>query len=281
MNNDYSRSLYNLYKEGQTFCNTYKKTIDYLVEDESGLEPPAQIRTFSSGAISLPASYLRTNIRTLDTDKALRDAYTHLQEFKENWNKKVFQVLDQLPHISFRMQFEEPGNGTNLPTFNYPFISLTEDVEEVVECFCDLEDRVDTLYSIISDYEDLTSRAVIQTNNLNSPIRQEPEAVYRLTYDAMSGNLYLNDTEIYHCNLDSKLEQAIISALEHPRQSVEVQGDLASAIGNIKIPQELRRLLFRTGKGSFMINPIITADDLVKRKLNQDVIDAKLQKPSK
>ena len=97
----------------------------------------------------------------------------------------------------------------------------------------------------------------------------------------MSGRLSINDKEVYKCNLDSKLDKALSSSFNAPDEAVATNGNLASAISAIRAPEGLKRLMFRTSKGSFRIHPEVTDEDLKQNKLSKDIIDAEFQKLSK
>ena len=268
MNNGYSKSLYDLYKDGKMCCSKFEEAVNFLVESKSGIDQFAEGLTYG-----LP-NYKKTNIRTFE-DKALKKAYDFIDDYHKRWRSEVMEILDKIPQVRFRMRFDNPTdkNRSNnyLERLDYEF---TDDMNTFLKTYDDFCDEVNELFSIINDYEETAQ-------TLSAPQKESTHlegSVYQLRYNAMQGKLYLNEKEVYKCNLDSKLDKALSSAFDTPKMPTKTNGSIASALNPIKIPKELKKLMFRTSKNSFQICPAIYAEDLAKAGLSKKELDLEIEK---
>lgn len=136
-----------------------------------------------------------------------------------------------------------------------------------------LKTRVGRLPEIISDYKKFRSEA-----GKTATKRTQPDTIYRLEYDEMTGALRINGVTVHKCNIDSKLDIAIIAALKAPSHKVVVRRNLRADISHTDIPKPLQKVMFKTGKTVFQVNPEVTLEDLERHKLDRATIDTDLQK---
>jgi hypothetical protein len=277
--NEYSEPLYLLYKDGRNCCDEFEKVVNFLVEDESGIDQFEKGLQGDYLGISLPEipSYKQTNIRDFK-DRSLKKSYDFIKGYHDEWRDKVVAILNKIPQISFRMRFDEPkGELGAFSRINYDF---TKDMEEFLDVYDSFEAEVSELFSIINDYE----KSIYQPSDFAPKQELKEEAkdiIYHLRYDEIQGKLYLNDTEVYKSNLGSKLDKALSDAFKAPETTVKTVGSVASALDAIKMPKSLKRLAFRASKGSFVAKTEITADDLKNANLDKETLDLEIQKLSK
>lgn len=275
MRNPYSKPLLKIYETARKFVDDFEPTVIGLINNEDICYQPLR-RHYKTNIVQVndnPLSF--SNSDTLaEANKTLAEAY-------EKLNADVLTVLEDIPQVSFQIRFNEPKADKTGMLETYKSYTFTSDMEGFLAKYDKLVAKVSELPKIIEDYE----KSIYQPDDF--PQKADPETklnktvVYRLTYDAMSGRLSINDKEIYKCNLDSKLDKALSSALNAPDEAVAASGNLASAISAIRAPEGLKRLMFRTSKGSFRVHPEVTDEDLKQNKLSKDAIDAEFQKLSK
>lgn len=279
MRNEYSEPLYLLYKDGRNCCDEFEKVVNFLVEDESGIDQFEKGLQGDYLGISLPEipSYKQTNIRDF-RDESLKKSYDFIKDYHDKWRDKVITILNKLPQISFRMRFDEPKS--ELGAFSRINYDFTKDMEEFLGIYDSFEAEVGELFSIINDYE----KSIYQPSDFapkQDPKEDAKDVIYHLRYNEIQGRLYLNDTEVYKSNLGSKLDKALSDAFKAPETTVKTVGSVASALDAIKIPKSLKRLAFRASKGSFVAKTEITADDLKNANLDKETLDLEIQKLSK
>lgn len=271
MNNSYSKSLYDLYKDGRMCCDKFEEAVDFLIKDESGIDQ------FAEGLAGGLPNYRKINIRTFK-DTSLKKAYDFIKDYHENWHNEVSLILDKLSQVRFRMRFDKPMDKSSTSNavghINYDF---SEDMKKFLDVYDKFCDEVDELYSIINDYEE----TILKMPELRKLEPTPENVVYRLRYNAIQGKLYLDDIEVCKCNLGSKLDKALSDAFKTPEKAVKTAGSVASALDAIRMPKALKSLVFRASKGSFVAKAEITADDLEKAKLNKETLDCEIQKLSK
>ena len=278
MRNTYSKPLYDLYIKARNFRDGFRKTVDFLMNDRSGLAPVK--RSYVMGVDMTPPyeEMFRDNIRTF-ADKQLADAYLNLRNFRDDWRKDVGGIIDKLPQISFRMRFDEPDTKNTVGVrMGNVGIDYSQDMETFLDLYDKFDEEVEELFKIIGDYE----KSIYQPSDFEpEPKPEKKNIVYRLRYDEIQGKLYLNDVEVYKSNLGSKLDKALSDALKTPETAVKTAGTVASALDAIRMPKALKTLVFRASKGSFVAKAEITADDLEKAKLDKETLDREIQKLSK
>ena len=206
--------------------------------------------------------------------KEVRLAFKILEAFMDKWNREVFGILDKIKLGSYKLRFADPRltaySDALCDRWHYSCIGYKICFFEL---FCMLDGKVGELEKIIENYDEIIKQnmppeEVEEDHKVSVKIaKKKSEVIYKLEYDSMSGRLSLNGEEIYKCNLDSKLDKALISAFKTPYQTIRVDSNLASAISPIRVPEELKRLMFRTGKGCFRVDPEITAEKLEKNGL--------------
>lgn len=273
MRNPYSRPLYDLYIKARDFRAGFEKTAEYLIKSRSGLAP---IQGMHLKDTFVPAPYeeiMRKNVRTF-ADKELAEAYFNLRSFRDAWRKDVGEIIDKLSQISFRMRFDNPEDNKNAIRMRYFGYEFTPDMDLFLDLYDKFDDEVDELFKIINDYE----KSIYQSSDFApEPKPEKKEVAYRLIYDEISGKLFINDYEIYKCNLDRTLDKALLGAFRANNHTVAIKGNLASTISKIRAPKGLRSIIFSTGKGVFRINPEITTDDLEKAGLDKEAVEKEFQ----
>ena len=275
MRNEYSKPLYDLYIKARDFRDDFHKTVEFLMEDESGFAPIK--RSYVMGVdMTLPyESMFRENIRTF-VDKQLAEAYIKLRDFRDEWRKNVIGIIEKLPQISFRMRFDEP-NEKNTTGIRMGSVgnSYSQDMEKFLDLYDKFDDEIVELFKIIGDYE----KSIYQPSDFAlEPKEEKKDVVYRLRYDEIQGKLYLNDIEVYKSNLGSKIDKALAEAFKTPEKAVKTVGSVASSVDAIKMPKSLKKLVFRASKGSFMVKPEITMGNLKNAKLDKETLDLEIQK---
>ena len=259
MRNPYSKPLLKIYETARKFVDDFEPTVVGLVNSEDICYQP-------------PRRHYKANIVQVN-DNPL--------SFSNSDALDVLAILEGIPQVSFQIRFNEPKADKAGMLEIYKSYTFTSDMEGFLAKYDKLVGKVNELPKIIEDYE----KSIYQPDDF--PQKTDPETkpnkavAYRLAYDAMSGRLSINDKEVYKCNLDSKLDKALSSAFNAPDEAVTTSGNLASAISAIRAPESLKRLMFRTSKGSFRIHPEVTDEDLKQNKLSKDTIDAEFQKLSK
>ena len=219
------------------------------------------------------------------TTKELREvsfAAKTLHIFMKKWNKEVFGILDKIKLGSYKMKFADPRltaySDALCDRWHYSCIVYKIDF---FESFCMLDGKVGELEKIIDNYDEIIKLKMPlpepeedeDDHKVSVKVKKKSKVVYKLEYESVSGGLLLNSKEIYKCNLDSKLDKALIAAFKTPYQTIMVDGNLASAISLIRAPESLKRLMFRTGKGCFRVDPEITAEKLEKNGIDAGTID--------
>lgn len=222
--------------------------------------------------------------KTLTTQELheVRFAAKTLNSFFEKWNKEVVGILDKIKLGSYKMRFIDPRltaySDALCDRWEYSNIGYKIDFFEL---FCTLDGKIGELEKIIDNYDEIIKPKMPlpepeedeDDHRVSVKVKKKSKVVYKLEYESMSGRLLLNDQEIYKCNLDSKLDKALIAAFKTPYQTIMVDGNLASAISPIRAPESLKRLMFRTGKGCFRVDPEITAEKLEKNGIDAETID--------
>lgn len=279
MRNEYSEPLYLLYKDGRNCCDKFEKVVNFLVEDESGIDQFEKRLQSDYLGISLPEipPFKQTNIRDFK-DESLKKSYDFIKDYHDRWRNKVVAILYKLPQISFRMRFDEPKG--ELGTFSRMNYDFTKDMEDFLDIYDSFEAEVGELFSIINDYE----KSIYQPSDFVPKQEQKEEVkdvVYHLRYNEIQGKLYLNDVEVYKSNLGSKLDKALSDAFKAPETTVKTVGSVASALDAIKMPKSLKKLAFRASKGSFVAKAKITTDDLENANLSKEALNLEIQKLSK
>jgi len=273
--NPYSKPLLKIYETARKFVDDFEPTVVGLVNSEDIYYQPPR-RHYKANIVQV-----NDNPLSFSNSDALAEANRTLTETFEKLNADVLAILEGIPQVSFQIRFNEPKADKAGMLEIYKSYTFTSDMEGFLAKYDKLVGKVNELPKIIEDYE----KSIYQPDDF--PQKTDPETkpnkavVYRLTYDAMSGRLSINDKEVYKCNLDSKLDKALSSAFNAPDEAVTTSGNLASAISAIRAPEGLKRLMFRTSKGSFRIHPEVTDEDLKQNKLSKDTIDAEFQKLSK
>lgn len=275
MRNPYSRPLLKIYETARKFVDDFEPTVISLINSEDACYQPPR-RHYKTNIVQV-----NDNLLSFSNSEALAVANKTLTETYEKLDADVLAILEDIPQVSFQIRFNEPKADKTRMLETYKSYTFTSDMEGFLAKYDKLVAKLDELPKIIEDYE----KSIYQPDDF--PQKTDPETklnkavVYRLTYDAMSGRLSINDKEVYKCNLDSKLDKALSSAFNAPDEAVTTSGDLASAISAIRAPEDLKRLMFRTSKGSFRVHPEVTDEDLKQNKFSKDIIDAEFQKLSK
>lgn len=275
MRNPYSRPLLKIYETARKFVDDFEPTITSLINGEDIYYQPLR-RRYKAQVVQI-----NDNPLSFENSKALADANKTLIETYEKLNADTLAILEEIPQVSFRIRFNEPKANEAGVLETYKDYSFTADMKSFLAKYDKLVAKVGELPKIIEDYEE----SIYQPDDF--PQKTDPEkkpnkvVAYRLTYDAMSGRLSINNKEVYKCNLDSKLDKALSSAFSAPDEAVTTSGNLASAISAIRAPEGLKRLMFRTSKGSFRIHPEVTDEDLRQNKLDKETIETEFQKLSK
>ena len=275
MRNPYSKPLLKIYETARKFVDDFKPTVVGLVNSEDIYYQPPR-RHYKANVVQV-----NDNPLSFSNSDALAEANKTLTETYEKLDTDVLAILEDIPQVSFQIRFNEPRADKAGMLETYKSHTFTSDMEGFLAKYDKLVAKVDELPKIIEDYE----KSIYQPDDFLQ--KTDPETklnktvVYRLAYDAMSGRLSINDKEIYKCNLDSKLDKALSSAFNAPDEAVTTSGNLASAISAIRAPEDLKRLMFRTSKGSFRVHPEVTDEDLKQNKLSKDIINAEFQKLSK
>lgn len=273
MRNPYSKPLLKIYETARKFVDDFEPTITSLINGEGIYHQPLR-RRHKTQVIQI-----NDNPLSFENSEALADANRTLIETYEKLNADVLAILEEIPQVSFRIRFNEPKADKTGRLEIYKDYAFTADMESFLTKYDKLVAKVGELPKIIEDYE----KSIYQPDDFLQKTNTEPNktVVYRLAYDAMSGRLTINNNEIYKCNLDSKLDKALSSAFNAPDEAITTSGNLASAISAIRAPEGLKKLMFRTSKGSFRIHPEVTDEDLKQNKLHKETIDAEFQKLSK
>ncbi len=280
MRNEYSKPLYELYKKARDFRNDFRKVVEFLMEDESGLAPIK--RTYIMGNDITPDYQMmfRKNIRTF-ADSQLNAAFSKLRDFRNEWRRDVGDIIDKLPQISFRMRFDEPDDkntvGIRMGEIGREY---SRDMDTFIDLYDQFDSEVEELFKIIGDYE----KSIYQPSDFipDQVVKlKRKNVVYRLNFDEIRGKLFLNGIEIYKCNLNSKLDKALSLAFKTPEVPVKTNGSVASALKPIRVPEGLKKLMFRASKSSFVVKLEITADDLKEAGLDKQTLDAEFQNLSK
>lgn len=273
MRNPYSKPLLKIYETARKFVDDFESTVTSLINSENIYRQPRR-RYYMTQTIQV-----NSNSLSFENSEALVNANKILTETCEKLNADVLTILEEIPQVSFRIRFNEPKTMEAGILEKYKDYSFTADMENFLSKYDNLTAKVNELPRIIEDYE----KSIYQPDDFShkTDIKLSKTVAYRLSYDMMSGRLTINDNEIYKCNLDSKLDKALSSAFNAPDEAITTNGNLASAISAIRAPESLKRLMFRTSKGSFRICPEITNEDLKQNKLDKEIIDTEFQKLSK
>lgn len=273
MRNLYSKPLLKIYETARKFVDDFEPTITSLINGEDIYYQPLR-RRYKAQVVQI-----NDNPLSFENSKALADANKTLIETYEKLNADTLAILEEMPQVSFRIRFNEPKANKAGMLETYKGYSFTADMKSFLTKYDKLVAKVGELPKIIEDYE----KSIYQPDDFPQKTNIEPSktVVYRLAYDAMSGRLTINNNEIYKCNLDSKLDKALNNAFNAPDEAITTSGNLASAISAIRAPESLKKLMFRTSKGSFRIHPEVTDEDLKQNKLSKDIIDTEFQKLSK
>ncbi len=273
MRNPYSKPLLKIYETARKFVDDFEPTIASLISGEDIYRQPLRRRHKAQ------VVQINDNPLSFENSEALVDANKTLTETYEKLNADTLAILEEIPQVSFKIRFNELKADKSRILETYKDYSLTTDMKNFLAKYDKLVAKVSELPKIIEDYE----KSIYQPDDFPQKTNTEPNktVVYRLAYDTMSGRLTINDNEIYKCNLDSKLDRALSSAFDAPDEAITTSGNLASAISAIRAPESLKRLMFRTSKGSFRIHPEVTDEDLKQNKLDKETIDAEFQKLSK
>lgn len=273
MRNPYSRPLLKIYETARKFVDDFEPTITRLINGEDVCYQPLRRRHKTQ------VVQVNDNPLSFENSEALSDANKTLTETYERLNTDTLAVLEEMPQASFRIRFNEPKADKAGMLETYKDYAFTTDMKAFLARYDKLVAKVGELPKIIEDYE----KSIYQPDDFPQKTNTEPSktVVYRLAYDAMSGRLTINNNEIYKCNLDSKLDKALNNAFNAPDEAITTSGSLASAISAIRAPEGLKKLMFRTSKGSFRIHPEVTDEDLRQNKLDKETIEAEFQKLSK
>ena len=273
MRNPYSRPLLKIYETARKFVDDFEPTITSLINGEDIYYRPLRRRHKTQ------VVQVNDNPLSFKNSKALTDANKTLTETYEKLNADTLAILEEIPQVTFQIRFNEPKADKAGMLETYKDYAFTTDMKAFLAKYDKLVAKVGELPKIIEDYE----KSIYQPDDFPQEANTKPSGtiIYRLAYDTMSGRLTINNNEIYKCNLDSKLDKALSSAFNAPDEAITTSGNLASAISAIRAPEGLKRLMFRTSKGSFRIHPEITDEDLKQNKLDKETIDAEFQKLSK
>lgn len=275
MRNPYSKPLLKIYETARKFVDDFELTVVGLVNSEDIHYQPLR-RHYKTNVVQV-----NDNPLSFNNSDALAEANKTLTETYEKLNADVLAILEDIPQVSFRIRFNEPKANKVGMLETYKSYTFTANMEGFLAKYDKLVAKVSELPKIIEDYEKSIYQPDDFPQKTDSETKPNKVVVYCLTYDAMSGRLSINDKEVYKCNLDSKLDKALSSAFNAPDEAVTTSGNLASAISAIRAPEGLKRLMFRTSKGSFRIHPDVTDEDLRQNKLDKETIDAEFQKLSK
>lgn len=275
MRNPYSKPLLKIYETARKFVDDFEPTVIGLINGEDAYYQPLR-RHHKTNIVQV-----NDNPLSFSNSDTLTEANKTLTETYEKLDADVLAILEDIPQVSFRIRFNEPKADKAGMLEIYKSYTFTSNMEGFLAKYDKLVAKVGELPKIIEDYE----KSIYQPDDF--PQKTDPEkkpnkvVAYRLAYDAMSGRLSINDKEVYKCNLDSKLDKALSSAFNAPDEAVTTSGNLASAISAIRAPEGLKRLMFRTSKGSFRIHPEVTDEDLRQNKLDKETIETEFQKLSK
>lgn len=287
MRNSYSIPLYDLYKKARDWREEHLDSVKFLIEDESGIDhfEEGLMGGYSDDPfqIKVPAfSVNKTNIRDFKNDKKLRETFAALNAFRNEWRSDVEKILHNIPQISFIMRFEDPKIDRNTGIrVDYLCYVFSHDMETFLDLFDVFTDEIEELYKIIVDYE----KSIYQPSDFEQEQKEsdkpKKDVAFRLTYDEISGKLFINNHEVYKCNLESTLDKALLEAFKADDNTAKIKGNLASTKSKIRAPEVLRNLMFSAGKGTFRIKPEITDDDLAKVCANREIVEQGFQRINK
>lgn len=250
---DYLAQLYDLYGKGKEACSIFQVEIRRLADS---INPEKDVLLWSD-----------------EERRAFEDAFRRLDQLSSDWYGAVMDILNQIPLISLRAQFSADVKTTDgeLRAL-YSQYHQTGCMKVLLRLYDTMKTRTERLPDLLKAYEEFCH------NTENTPKKRgRKAAIYRLTYDDMTGVLRINDIIVHKCNIESELEKAIRKALKAPGKKIAVRGNLRSSISRTKIPKPLQKLMFVTGKGVLRLRPEISASDLRKYDIDHAEIDLELQ----
>jgi len=274
VNNNYSKSLYELYREGWKYVDGLVSVIDYLAKGEGAV---FEDQVVGYGTV-LTTLHKTNNINSFDNCKNLKHVYDELMIFKKDWTKRVSDVLNQMPQYSFRIRFEDARDVKFDSTMSYFEVTLSDDMERTIDEATDLRDKVRELAVIIDDYEKMPHHSSNADNAPGAIEENGSQAAFVFDYEPISGIARVNGLEVHRCQLDSFLDKALTSAMRRPLEPVATKKNITSSIHQFKMPKELRNLMFRTSSTSLMLKRTITKDDIKNAGLDEASLLSELKK---
>jgi hypothetical protein len=271
MNEDVKKiveELTRLYDDGTVVIAKFEHAYEIIVPSRINI-PQMEVVT---GAYGFPQ--ITTRNSSLEPEHSrLVEIVKKVDEYAEKWVKSVNDLLGKVKQTRFKLQFNNPNQKGFLSS---SFGETTPTENHLLEVIDDLDMRHAELRQIILEIE----RSADQMKPIKAKEDTEQpvgEVAYKLEYDSLSGKLYVNDKLIQTLQLDNTPDVAFQKAMETPNKPVSIKGSMSSTVNNLKIPLALKNIMFRVSKGAFQVNPIITENDLKKRKINKPEIDEKLQ----
>lgn len=204
------------------------------------------------------------NTCSLNDDNFAADFYEFEDEFLL-WSETVSEVLGKFPprfHIRFEYEVEKASRFSAKYDGEYKFIGDVPDFLQLYDEFC-------------KEREALKCAEFWVSEGVRSIISDE-DVAFELKYNATRGRLYLNNCLVKRCQLYSTLDEALQSAFTNEKHEAKAPSKIKPSISAIKMPSQLRNLMFRVGGGIMRIHPRITYGELKMEGLDEQKLTREL-----
>lgn len=230
----------------QKLRDLYEKNRHFLDEQESKIAHPV-----------IEGNYFYNVLLRNDLSSKMKKVFS-------DFELQTLNILNDFPEKKYKEEFLK----TTKPKEKSPFFFYPVEFRDLIIEQATFSAKLDTLLEIIKKLE-----------KEDSENHRANEIAYSLTYNDISGRLYLNDLIIHECKATSFLGETLEKAIINPGEKIEIKNkNLASAVSTFKMPEELRKIMFRTGRGIFKLKTAITYRELEKNNLSKKELDNALQK---
>ena len=254
--------LTRLWLEAKEMTNKWQPQIVWLVTGSVGLHP------WDCEEKVCDKNGRFKNIRLFESDDDLAADYSDFQMAFWDWTDRLSSWLSKVSP-RFRNRFDDVVAETERfsKQFDeqYVYVGDVSELLALYDNFCKKKAAVDDLSG--------------KLGSKGWEIKGDDDVAFELTFDEDEG-LYLNDYKIHSFRYVSDFENVLREALNDKNDMHTVKIDrtkirtsaLQSNIGMLKIPRELRKLMFRTSKGNLIVKPQISYGDLKRA----DIDDVKI-----